>query len=310
MLSTDFESALAALEAGRAAEAVDVLSGIVDRWPNYAAAQVAYARALRKAGRAEAAFEAWSRAAALVSHSPAVMAGLTEAAGALFGGAGAAPVLDAIDTIPEESPLSEDQEASLTAEDSETPSSPETGPLDPPEPMDLSGAVADERVQEEEPEFVDTPAMDPAFFVPIAKPFDEPGDPEAATEWPGEPLQEESLEEVSEMPEWDGGYAGDAGDGAGSDADLEAPPAEADLDRLIGELESARIVPSDDPSSISPPDLSDDIEDVVSETLARIYATQNQFSEAARVYERLALENPDRADEYSLKASEMRERSK
>jgi hypothetical protein len=82
-----------------------------------------------------------------------------------------------------------------------------------------------------------------------------------------------------------------------------------EFDRLIDDLESARIVPADDPSSVPAPDLSDDIDDVVSETLARIYVSQKQFSEAARVYDRLAKQNPERAGEFESKASEMRGRS-
>ena len=58
------------------------------------------------------------------------------------------------------------------------------------------------------------------------------------------------------------------------------------------------------------PDLDDEIGDMVSETLARIYEAQNQYEEAARVYEQLATQKPDRAAEYTHKASEMRTRSR
>ncbi|MBT8401878.1 MAG: hypothetical protein KJO98_15490, partial [Rhodothermia bacterium] len=67
-------------------------------------------------------------------------------------------------------------------------------------------------------------------------------------------------------------------------------------------------VPRPDLDTVPEPDLTSDIEDVVSETLARIYATQKQYGEAARVYERLALENPDRAGEFEDKAADMRRR--
>ena len=83
-----------------------------------------------------------------------------------------------------------------------------------------------------------------------------------------------------------------------------------DLDRLIGELESARIVPQPDFEAVPPPDLDDEIEDVVSETLARIYAAQQQYDEAARVYELLAAQQPEQAAEHLKKASEMRARAK
>ncbi len=89
----------------------------------------------------------------------------------------------------------------------------------------------------------------------------------------------------------------------------EAPPDFEDLDRLIEELESARIVPDPEPEAIPPPDLESEIEDMVSETLAKIYASQNQFEEAARVYEKLAAQQPERATEFLHLATEMRRRT-
>lgn len=79
-----------------------------------------------------------------------------------------------------------------------------------------------------------------------------------------------------------------------------------DLDSLITELESARIVPKPDFESVPPPDLKDNIEDMVSETLARIYASQKQYEEAARVYEQLAEQQPEEAEAFLAKAEEMR----
>ena len=82
-----------------------------------------------------------------------------------------------------------------------------------------------------------------------------------------------------------------------------------DLDRLIEELESARITPDLDISAIPAPELDDEADDMVSETLARIYAAQRQYDEAARVYELLAAQQPDRAKEFFARASEMRSRA-
>lgn len=79
-----------------------------------------------------------------------------------------------------------------------------------------------------------------------------------------------------------------------------------DLDRLIEELEGARIVPQPDIDDLPAPNLESNIDDMVSETLARIYAAQKQFEEAAIVYEQLAGQQPDRAAEYLRKADEMR----
>jgi tetratricopeptide (TPR) repeat protein len=82
-----------------------------------------------------------------------------------------------------------------------------------------------------------------------------------------------------------------------------------DLDSLIEELESARIVPDPDVRSIPTEELESEIEDVVSETLARIYAAQRYFQEASRVYEKLASQDPDRKDEFALKAEQMQKRA-
>ncbi|MFO8232477.1 MAG: hypothetical protein R6U20_07405 [Longimonas sp.] len=100
-----------------------------------------------------------------------------------------------------------------------------------------------------------------------------------------------------------------------SSAQPTASPAEAlgdlddDLDRLIEELQSARIQPDPDVDDVPPPDLDDDIEDMVSETLARIYASQGAYHEAARVYVQLAVQEPDRSDEFLREASTMRQKA-
>jgi len=82
-----------------------------------------------------------------------------------------------------------------------------------------------------------------------------------------------------------------------------------DLDRLIDELESARIEPSPDMEEVPEPDLEDDVDDIVSETLARIHEAQDQYRKAAQIYVKLASQEPDQARAYLKKASEMRERA-
>ena len=88
----------------------------------------------------------------------------------------------------------------------------------------------------------------------------------------------------------------------------EAIPEFQDLDRLIQELESASIVPNPDIPMLTDEDLEQDLEDVVSETLARIYANQSYFKEASAVYEKLAEQKPDRAEEYMRLAAEMKQK--
>ena len=88
-------------------------------------------------------------------------------------------------------------------------------------------------------------------------------------------------------------------------------PAEFDhLDRLIDELEAARIEPQPDLDELPSPDLENEIEDVVSETLARIYVAQKQYREAARVFKKLAEQDPSRSQEFLESAEEMQHRAR
>ena len=86
-------------------------------------------------------------------------------------------------------------------------------------------------------------------------------------------------------------------------------PEYQDLDRLISELETARIIPDPNIEMIPQGELETEIDDVVSETLARIYANQKFFEEAAIVYDKLAVQRPDKAAEFLQKAQELRKKS-
>ena len=85
-----------------------------------------------------------------------------------------------------------------------------------------------------------------------------------------------------------------------------------DLDTLINNLEGASRIRPDPNFDAAEEELPADnrADEVVSETLARIYAAQGEYLEAARVYERLAAENPDRANQLRGLAADMRTKSK
>ena len=88
------------------------------------------------------------------------------------------------------------------------------------------------------------------------------------------------------------------------------PPSVADeLDSLIASLEQApRLRP--DPAFSGPPvgAAPAGMDEMVSETLAKIYAAQHQYVEAAVVYEKLAAREPARAEAMLAQAAAMRER--
>lgn len=87
------------------------------------------------------------------------------------------------------------------------------------------------------------------------------------------------------------------------------PSVTDELDSLIASLEAApRIRP--DPAFSGPPAGATPagMDEMVSETLAKIYAAQHQYVEAAVVYEKLAAREPARAEAMLAQAAAMRER--
>ncbi|MDR9414739.1 MAG: tetratricopeptide repeat protein [Gracilimonas sp.] len=89
-----------------------------------------------------------------------------------------------------------------------------------------------------------------------------------------------------------------------------------DLDRLIQmleEVESQRIqIPSED-EDFDSSDLSKDseeIDDLASETLAKIHTNQGRHKEAIKMYERLIDRDMDKSDHYKEQISKLRDKSK
>ncbi|MDZ4701102.1 MAG: hypothetical protein SH809_15440, partial [Rhodothermales bacterium] len=127
-----------------------------------------------------------------------------------------------------------------------------------------------------------------------------------------EQFAEHATEQLSEDEAIAAGEMAASSPGAtanGPAAQREPDAGDEELDRLIADLESARIVPRPDYETIEGPSLSAPVDDMVSETLARIYEGQKQYDEAARMYDKLAILKPDRADVFAQKAVELRTRA-
>ena len=102
---------------------------------------------------------------------------------------------------------------------------------------------------------------------------------------------------------------GDDAEGVAGELPKDVVDESLNLELLIQELERARIVPDPDVQEISDDELEDEIEDLVTETLARIYAAQSYFEEARQVYVKLARQSPERAHEFETKALEMQKKA-
>ncbi len=83
------------------------------------------------------------------------------------------------------------------------------------------------------------------------------------------------------------------------------------LDELANDLEAARM-PEIDKSVINNVSTKEFVEDdpmIVSETLAKIYEAQNEYTEAIKVYEKLILKHPDKKEEYTRRIMVLKTRS-
>lgn len=178
--------------------------------------------------------------------------------------------------------------------------------------------------RDEEAEEIDEVAPSPPSSTEPTASADAPSDEapsdetEPAADEDDEDAPTAATEAVSELEELRRQAEDDARQG-GTRPDLADTPGETpeervdemededeDLDRLIDELESARIEPTPDVDDVPAPDLDDDVDDLVSETLARIHEAQDQYRKAAQIYVKLASQEPDQAREYLEKAAEMR----
>ncbi|WP_412070206.1 hypothetical protein [Rubrivirga sp. IMCC43871] len=88
------------------------------------------------------------------------------------------------------------------------------------------------------------------------------------------------------------------------------PSVADELDSLIAQLEVApRIKPDPAYSGPTVDPNAGSVDDLASETLAKIYAAQHQYVEAALMYEKLAAQKPDAAADLLERAAELRRKS-
>lgn len=273
----DLQQAISLLEKGRAEDAARLLEEMVSEMPAYATARVLLARSYEAIGQWNRALNVWRDALHLIPNSPVIRRGLERA----ISRSASRSALD----VPRSRAV---EEPPILAEP----------PRIEPEPPE----IAEPPRVEEEPPPLEEEAPYPEPDLPRQFTYSETDAPDEP-----EPYEAEEHADHFHVPESEEHWTHIPAEGE-KWGGAEEPQFE-DLDRLITELESARIVPRPDMDTLPAPDLEDDIEDVVSETLARIYASQGQYDEAARVYELLAGQQPEKAGEFMKKASEMRARA-
>lgn len=322
------QAAAQCLAAGDVTEAARRLEALVAAVPAYPAAHVLLAKAYEANGQTEAALAMWHRAHVLVPNSPLVRRERQRLLDAQVRRAAQQP--GEVVRTP-----GEDTRAPSIAAEPFAPSAPESTraageppvepyeePASPVEESDEHTSVGAEPVASEEP------IEEAALLSPLSDPPDSPAEPVAATEDQavvevGWTLLDET-EDAPDAPTFvePGIVAPDealpALDEALPTADIEdariVPEetpfrsfADDDLDALIQRLEDApRIRP--DPKFDGPAPAFDETiaDDMVSETLARIYAAQQQYAEAAIVYEKLAAQQPEQAASLLARAAELR----
>ncbi len=309
----DIKEPLACLRDGKADEAIPMLEHLVQITPGHVTAYVLLAQAYAAEARWRDAMTTWQHAAFLMPNSPAILNGLEQAL-QMFSLAGIS-----IEAEPSEAKANPDagtdsSPAFLLASDSE----PETD-LEPTdsffaESATESAAAAAESLFEESIE----ETIEETVEETIEESVDIAGVVEVTTDEPTGDLASELADELAaewaamDAPEEDATPAANemaAPSKNGASHGTVQAAGDEELDRLISDLESARIVPRPDYETIEGPSLTAPIDDMVSETLARIYEGQKQYDEAARMYDKLAILKPDRADVFTQKAIELRTRA-
>jgi len=331
----DLRHTLELIDDGALDEAIAVLQRVIDQMPAYTPAYVLLAETYESQDRWAKALATWQQARFFAPNSPTVEAGLLRAlehqdivpevvvdegdvspdevmermADELLGtlqGDGPDETVDPTEPAPPpttDAPAEPSQDHANEPEEPEpAPEPPTADPVEPPTPPPHEPGAEETASDSVEPDG-DRDAEPAAGREPTADRDDTPSEPTAdeapaSSDTPEPPSAQPRPSPLDELAR------------RSTDPGQPLPEDQHDLDRLIDELEGARIDPQPDIEGAPEPNLDSDVDDMVSETLARIYIGQEQYTEAARVYVRLAHQDPDRADEYREKAAELREQAR
>ena len=340
MPTPTLQHALSLLQQDAVDDAIAVLNDLVERIPAHAAAHVLRARALEAKHDWETALRAWEQVHFLVPTSPTVADGKQR-------------VLRRLD------PTTDNQRPNVASASTEMPnaSTPTESNSEPAPSADPAVSSASEALSELDPVRheadaetappPDAPSSDESASAPddsvppglkqLRQQADAeargggargslPDDATATGDPDADSLSDlEQLRRQADAEAQRGGTRGGPRPSSDAADDPSASPSDLDadfddLDRLIEELESARITPAPDPQDAPAPDVpepdameppaaeeTDDADDLVSETLARIYASQGKYREAMRAYIKLAAQKPDQMRPLLEKAAAMRE---
>ena len=295
MAVPDLQDAINHLQKQDVDGAIATLERKIDELPAHLTAHVLLARAHEAKQQWQQALTCWENVYFLIPNSPVAREGKRRVLRKMDRGEEADDIEEAAPAVPG-APTATAPEPPASAPSAPEP--PESAPADEPAEAAPAPPPMDADDERETAEDILSPDDDGPTTAP-----------EAVSEL--EKLRQQAEEEARQG----GARAGLGNQGVPSIGDDEAPDDDAsddeedDLDRLIEELESARIEPKPDMDDVPAPDLEDDVDDLVSETLARIHEAQEDYRRAAQIYVKLASQDPDQARTYLEKAAEMRRKA-